>query len=171
MELHLPTEWKRGPLDVTAETLESLVREASPGDARSHPVFQRAEQLLASIRKEIRERGGPTNPELLQEKHPTAVWHLLDALKRFDSLDPWRVMEINFELARLGESALDYANPEKKYTLSAYPGESFSGLQLRCLMYARFKRIAPEHDTGMDLNQPWITALELFNAVKSSEDY
>jgi len=40
-----------------------------------------------------------------------------------------------------------------------------------CLMYAGFKRIALEHDTGMDLNQPWITALELFNAVKSSEDY
>ena len=106
MELHLPTEWKRGQLDVTAETLKSLVREASPGDARSHPVFQRAEQLLASIRKAIRERGGPTNPELLKEKHPTAVWQLLDALKRFDSLDPRRIMEITFELARLGESAL-----------------------------------------------------------------
>jgi hypothetical protein len=95
------------------------------------------------------------------------VWHLLDALKRFDSLDPRRVMEITFEVARLGESGLDYANPEKKYTISAYPGESFSGLQLMCLMYAGFKRIAPEQDTGMDLNEPWITALELFNAGKS----
>jgi hypothetical protein len=37
-------------------------------------------------------------------------------------------------------------------------------------MYAGFKRIAPEQDTGMDLNEPWITALELFNAGKSSED-
>ena len=154
----------QGHLDAAAEALESLLRDASPGDARSNPVFQRAEQLLASIRKEIRERGGPTNPELLQEKYPAAVWHLLDALKRFDSLDPRRVMEITFEVARLGDSGLDYANPEKKYTLSAYPGESFSGLQLMCLMYAGFKRIAPEQDTGMDLNEPWITALELFNA-------
>jgi len=48
-------------------------------------------------------------------------------------------------------------------------GESFSGLQLMCLMYAGFKRIAPEQDTGMDLNEPWITALELFNAGKNSE--
>ena len=55
---------------------------------------------------------------------------------------------------------------EKKYTLSAYPGESFSGLQLMCLMYAGFKRIAPEQDTVMDLNEPWITALELFNSRK-----
>jgi hypothetical protein len=91
-----------------------------------------------------------------------------DALKRFDSLDPRRVMEITFEVARLGESGLDYANPEKKYTLSAYPGESFSGLQLMCLMYTGFKRIAPDQDTGMDLNEPWITALGLFNSGKSS---
>ena len=94
------------------------------------------------------------------------MWHLLDALKRFDSLDPRRVMEITFEVARLGESGLDYSNPEKKYTLSAYPGESFSGLQLMCLMYAGFKRIAPDQDTGMDFNEPWITALGLFNNGK-----
>lgn len=49
-------------------------------------------------------------------------------------LDPQRVMEITFEVARLGESGLDYANAEKKYTLAAYPGDSFSGLQLMCLM-------------------------------------
>ena len=58
---------------------------------------------------------------------------------------------------------------EKKYTLSAYPGESFSGLQLMCLIYAGFKRIAPDQDAGMDLNEPWITALELFHVGKRSE--
>ena len=83
-----------------------------------------------------------------------------------NALDPRRVMEITFEVARLGESGLDYANPEKKYTVSAYPGESFSGLQLMCLMYAGFKRIAPDQDTGMDLNEPWITAMGLFNDGK-----
>jgi len=81
-----------------------------------------------------------------------------------DFLDPRRVMEIIFDVARIGESGLDYANPEKKYTVSAYPGESFSGLQLMCLMYAGFKRIAPDQDTGMDLNEPWLSALGLFNA-------
>ena len=35
-------------------------------------------------------------------------------------------------------------------------------------MYAGFKRIAPEQDTGMDLNEPWITSLELFNVWKRS---
>ena len=58
--------------------------------------------------------------------------------------------------------------PRKNTPFSAYPGESFSGLQLMCLMYAGFKRIAPEQDTGMDLNEPWITALELFNVRKRS---
>ncbi len=94
----------QGHLDAAAETLESLLRDASPVNARSHPVFQRAEQLLSLIRKENRERSGPTNPELLQEKYPAAVWHLLDTLKRFDSLDPRRVMEITIEVARLDES-------------------------------------------------------------------
>ena len=51
---------------------------------------------------------------------------------------------------------------------NSYPEESFSGLQLMCLMYAGFKRIAPEQDTGMDLNEPWLTALGLFNSGKSS---
>ena len=40
-----------------------------------------------------------------------------------------------------------------------------------CLMVAGFKHIAPDQDTGMDLNEPWITALELFNAGKSSSGY
>ena len=45
--------------------------------------------------------------------------------------------------------------------LGAELGEEI--LHLMCLMYAGFKRIAPEQDAGMDLNEPWITALELFN--------
>jgi hypothetical protein len=32
------------------------------------------------------------------------------------------------------------------------------------LALAGFKRIAPHQDTGMDLNKPWLTALELFNS-------
>jgi hypothetical protein len=34
------------------------------------------------------------------------------------------------------------------------------------LALAGFKRIAPDQDTGMDLNEPWITALGLFNNGK-----
>jgi hypothetical protein len=35
-----------------------------------------------------------------------------------------------------------------------------------CLMFAGFKRIAPDQETGMDLNEPWVAALELFNSAK-----
>jgi hypothetical protein len=148
------------------------LRDASPGDARSNPVFQRAEQFLASIQKEIRERGSPTNPELLQEKYPAAVWHLLDALKRFASLDPRRVMEITFELARLrGKPLTDTKQDTEK---SSCPPRCRRPLRHvfsfqhfpSCLMYAGFKGIAPDQDTGMDLNEPWLSALGLFNRGK-----
>ena len=157
---------KQGRLLESAEVLEGLLKITSASGKANHPAAVQAKSLLESVREEIREQGGPTNPELLQEKHPAAVWYLLDALKRFDSLDSRQVMEITFEIAKLGESGLDYASPEKKYHLTSCPGESFSGHQLMCLMFAGFKRIAPDQDTGMDLNEPWITALELFNAGK-----
>lgn len=105
---------------------------------------------------------GTTNPELLKQKHPAAVWFLLDALKRYSRLPVERVREIVFEIALLGQRGLDYASSERKYSLRSLPGESFSGLQLMCLMHAGFQQIAPEHDTGMDLGEPFLTALELF---------
>ena len=37
-----------------------------------------------------------------------------------------------------------------------------------CLMYAGFKRDSPDQDKGMDLKEPWISALGLFNAGKPS---
>jgi tetratricopeptide (TPR) repeat protein len=157
---------KQGRLFESAEVLEDLIERTSASGLANHPATNQARSLLASVNAKLREQGGPTNPELLQKKHPAAVWYLLDALKRFDSLDSRRVMEIAFEIAKLGESGLDYASPEKKYSLYSCPGESFSGHQLMCLMFAGFKRIAPEQDTGMDLNEPWITALEMFNSGK-----
>jgi hypothetical protein len=110
---------RQGRLHPAADTIQALIDTASS----NLPIIDQSKKLLAAIESEIREQGGPTNPELLQEKHPAAVWHLLDALKRFENLDARRVGEITFEVARLGESGLDYSNPEKKYTLSAYPDD------------------------------------------------
>ena len=111
---------------------------------------------------------GTTNPDLLQQKHPAAVVHLLDALRRYAPMDVEQVRAIALEIAMLGRSGLDYADPEPKYTLRALPGENFSGHQLMCLMHAGFKRLAPEHDTGMDLDAPFLTALELFHAERGA---
>ena len=106
---------------------------------------------------------GTTNPELLRAKHPAAVWFLLDALKRYARLSNEDVRQIALEAALLGRKGLDYASPDKNYTLRALPGEAFSGLELMCLMHAGFKRLAPGEDTGMNLDEPFLTALELFN--------
>ena len=48
------------------------------------------------------ERRGPPRPPLLSDDN--GKLDPLPALKRFDSLDPRRIMEITFEVARLGES-------------------------------------------------------------------
>ena len=108
-------------------------------------------------------REGTSNPELLRAKHPAAVWFLLDALKRYAGLADEAVRQIALEAALLGREGLDYASPDKNYTLRALPGETFSGLELMCLMHAGFKRLAPGEDTGMNLDEPFLTALELFN--------
>lgn len=62
---------------------------------------------------------GSTNPELLREKHPAAVWFLLDALKRFAVMKPDQVRPIVFEIAMLGREGLDYASCDQKYKLRA----------------------------------------------------
>lgn len=110
--------------------------------------------------------GGGTQV-LLQQQHPAVVWHLLGALERYEKLTDDKVREIAFEIGLVGRSGLDYSAPEPKYSLRSIPGENFSGLQLMCLMYAGFKRIEPNLDTGMDLHEPFIAALALFEQRKS----
>jgi tetratricopeptide (TPR) repeat protein len=106
---------------------------------------------------------GTTNPVLLREKHPAAVFYFLDALKRFDAMTPEDIRNVAFEIALLGRSGLDYSDPAEKYELKTIPNRKFSGLQLMCLMFAGFKRVAPEQDVGMDLEEPFLTALRLYN--------
>ncbi len=107
---------------------------------------------------------GTTNPELLKAKQPAAVFYFLDAFKRFDAMTAEEVRNVAFEIALAGRNGLDYASPDEKYELRSLPDRKFSGLHLMCLMYAGFKRVAPEHDLGMDLNDPFLAALGLFNA-------
>ena len=109
---------------------------------------------------------GTTNPELLKKKHPATVWYFLDALERFDGMTREEIKELSFEIGMLGSSGLDYASPDQKYTLRNCPGEKFSGLQLMCLMYAGFNRFAPERTLGMDLEEPFRAALQLYDIKK-----
>jgi len=104
---------------------------------------------------------GTTNPALLQQKQPAAVFYFLDAFKRFDGMTPEQVRDVAYEIALLGRSGLDYAAPDEKYELRTLPDRKFSGLHLMCLMFAGFKRVAPEHEVQMDLNDPFLTALQM----------
>jgi len=53
-------------------------------------------------------------------------------------------------------------NAERLAALKQFlPSRKFSGLHLMCLMYAGFKRVAPEHEVQMDLNDPFLTALQM----------
>ena len=78
----------------------------------------------------------------------------------------WKLGRSTFEVGLLGQAGLDYATTDKKYTLRAIPGESSSGLEMMCLMHAGFRRIAPEMETGMDLDEPYLVALEMFELEK-----
>ena len=110
---------------------------------------------------------GTTNPGLLRKKTVPAVYYCLDALKRYDKLPVETVREIAIEAGLVGRNGLDYASPDAKYSLKSLPDEKFTGLHLMCLMYAAFKRVAPEHDLQMDLHEPFLTALEMFQNGKS----
>jgi len=113
---------------------------------------------------------GTTNPALLREKHPAAVFYFLDAFKRFDAMTPEQIRNIAFEIALIGRNGLDYASPDEKYELRSIPNWKFSGLHLMCLMYAGFKRVAPEQDVGMDLEEPFLNALQLRQNKEKGEN-
>jgi len=105
---------------------------------------------------------GTTNSALLKEKQPAAVFYFLDVFKRFETMTLEEVRNVSLEIAILGRNGLDYASPDEKYELRSLPDRKFSGLHLMCLMFAGFKRIAPEHDVGMNLHDSFLAALSLF---------
>ena len=108
------------------------------------------------------EGGGSSNLDLLQSKEMASVMYCLSAWQRFEKMNRDDILKIVSEIAILGQSGLDYASSEQKYRLASLPGESFSGLQLMCLMYVGFKDIQPTLDVGMDLSEPYQMALQLY---------
>ena len=87
--------------------------------------------------------------------------YCLSAIEKFDKLGPEKAMAITTEIALLGRGGLDINDPERKYTLRSLSGE-FSGLQLASYMYVGIKRIDPNQDAGIDLDEEYSNALKLF---------
>jgi len=119
--------------------------------------FLPPEGILKNLDKE-----GATNPELLKTNAPASVMYLLDAIGRFSSMDLDEVKRIAFEIAVMGQEGIDCSSPENKYQLKNLPGKSMSGLQLMCLKYAGFKQVAPDMDSGMDLEKEYQQAMSLW---------
>ncbi len=93
------------------------------------------------------------------------------------------MVEITFEVARLRGNPLTEARGHgEKFSLGTPTSSSASATlsddstetpqnlmrqnAVPILALAGFKGIAPDQDTGMDLNEPWLSALGLFNAGK-----
>ncbi len=107
---------------------------------------------------------GTTNPELLKAKEPATVMYLLSTLERFEKMTDEQIRQVGFEVGITGMEGIDYADSEKQYTLKAFPGEIFSGLQMLCFMYVAFKRIDPSLDTGVDLEDAYVLAMKMHRA-------
>ena len=109
---------------------------------------------------------GATDPELLAIKSPAAVFYFLDILKRFDAMEPEVIMQIASATAVTGRAGLNYGSPDKSYRLPTYGPEALSGLEVMCIMFAAFQRVAPQHDIGIELHDAYQKALALHEARK-----
>ncbi len=112
--------------------------------------------------------GGVTDSLGLKARSADAVPLLLAALRRFDQMDDARILDLIHEVGTLAETGISYTDDSQRHSLKTLPGETFTGLGLMCLLYAGVRRTLPaEAETGMDLNDEFATALELYHADRN----
>ena len=105
---------------------------------------------------------GVTNEDLLDAKNEAAVMYCLDALERFEGMGRDQILKTASEIALMGSGGLDYASSEKKYHVTAYEDEAFSGLHVMCLMYVGIQKVDPSVDLQLPLEDAYREALALF---------
>ena len=93
-------------------------------------------------------------------ERPDAVMYCLSALQLFEKMKPEEVKKIGFEIAMLGQKGLATNDPAQKYRLKSLAGQ-FSGLQMVCMMFVAFKKVAPEHELGFDLAKEYEIATKM----------
>ncbi|MBK1621080.1 hypothetical protein CKO42_22180 [Lamprobacter modestohalophilus] len=96
-----------------------------------------------------------------------AVFYCLGALERFAGMTDQQLNPLVTEMATLGQSGLNVNDPETTYRLKLLPGE-FTGLQVVCMMHVGVKRLHPQLDSGMDIDQEYEAALALYRRKKDS---
>jgi tetratricopeptide (TPR) repeat protein len=90
-----------------------------------------------------------------------AVMYCLSAMEHFAKLPDDEVQRIVFEIGMLGTKGFEVNDTTQQYQLQSMPGK-FSGMQMVCIMYVGFKRIAPEYAASFDLSNEYAVAKELF---------
>ena len=146
-----------------AQALEALGREAKADESYRHTISLDENSDIAEMARQSRREFAQ---EMFREKaqgaeRPDAVMYLADAIERFEKMGPGRMKKVTTEIALLGRNGLDINDSEKKYQLRSIPG-LFSGLQLLCMMYVGFQRLAPERDLGADLEEEYERAKEIY---------
>jgi tetratricopeptide (TPR) repeat protein len=91
-----------------------------------------------------------------------ATMYIVDALQYFEDKSIDEIRKVGFEIGMLGRSGIDTDNPDKKYSLNAIPGKTFSGRHLLAYMYTAFKEFEPNIDTGIDFDEEYEQAKELY---------
>jgi tetratricopeptide (TPR) repeat protein len=91
-----------------------------------------------------------------------ATMYIVDALQYFEDKSIDEIRKVGFEIGMLGRSGIDTDNPDKKYSLNAIPGKTFSGRHLLAYMYTAFKEFEPDMDTGIDFEEEYEQANELY---------
>ena len=103
--------------------------------------------------------------EPLKTDKPEVYTFCLDALRRFEGQSRDAIFSVVSEIGILGTNGIDHTTPGKTYTIKAYPGETFSGLHLLCLMYVGFKLYDPSVNCGLDFAEAYDMALNKQKAV------
>lgn len=64
---------------------------------------------------------------------------------------------------------MDLDDPEREYRLSTSSGKEFSGLHLVSLLYVCLRALDPTIDSGIDLHEPYLQALQLHQGRRKLE--
>jgi tetratricopeptide (TPR) repeat protein len=97
---------------------------------------------------------------------PDAVTYCLKAIEHFAGLSDKEVERILYEVGMLGTKGFDTNDETKQYELRSMPGK-FSGLEMVCIMYVGYRRIAPQVAASFDLSVEYEAAMELAEKRRS----
>ena len=101
--------------------------------------------------------------------HPDAVVYCVKAIEHFERLSDKEVQRILYEVGMIGTKGFDINDTTQKYQLQSMPG-TFSNLEMVCIMYVGFRRIAPEFAASFDLSNEYDAAMEVFGKRKKKRE-